>query len=163
MHYKVWVRTAVQMLLLLQSNAIKPIQLDHVQFITNCLYKLLSQVAGHFNHFSPCSLTFVYSQLSKQSSIKLHLKIHSAGGSVWFTRQSSERKNAKIIGSNERLIQFWLFLYPMVFFPLTPLKDIVTKELCNNHKCQFLNHYIIATWCRRPLTFQTISYVGSTS
>ena len=40
---------------------------------------------------------------------------------------------------------------------------LLIKELCNKHKYQFLNPYIIATWCRRPLTFETISYVRSNS
>ena len=33
------------------------------------------------------------------------------------------------------------------------------KELCNDHKSHFSNTYIIATWCRWPLIFQTMSYV----
>ena len=32
---------------------------------------------------------------------------------------------AKMFGSDERLIQFWLPLYPMLLFPLTPFKVIV--------------------------------------
>ena len=33
------------------------------------------------------------------------------------------------------------------------------KELCNDHKYQFLDLYSIATWCRRSLIFQTMYYV----
>ena len=37
---------------------------------------------------------------------------------------------AKMFGSYERLIQFWLSLYPTVFSPRTPFKDISDiKEL----------------------------------
>ena len=35
------------------------------------------------------------------------------------------------------------------------------KELFIDKKYQFLNPYIIATWCRRPLIFPTLSYVRS--
>ena len=36
-------------------------------------------------------------------------------------------------------------------------------ELFNDHKNQFSNPYSIATWCCRPLIFQTMSYVGPNS
>ena len=39
------------------------------------------------------------------------------------TDQTSLALYAKNVGSDERLIQFWLFLYPMLLIPLTPFKQ----------------------------------------
>ena len=50
--------------------------------------------------------------------------------------------------------------YIQTFFDKSESKP---KVLCNNHKYPFLNPYIIATWCRRPLIFQTVSHDGSNS
>ena len=51
-----------------------------------------------------------------------------------FTRQSSvyctPTYYAKMVGNNERLIQFWLSLYPMSLFPRTPFYCKTLKNNC---------------------------------
>ena len=47
--------------------------------------------------------------------------------------------NAKMFGSNERLIQFWLSLYPMLLFPRTPFNKPFAVKV--NY---WLIHFLIA-------------------
>ena len=48
---------------------------------------------------------------------------------------------AKIFCGDERLIQFWLYLYPMFLFPQTPFKQIYNLEVvhCNYTKNVHVN------------------------